>query len=377
MDIKCNRRQLAARLAAVSRFAPTRTALPMTGNTLLRAEEDQLTLTATDRTTTVSLEVPGAVVQGVGSMAVPARFLADLVKTLASEEVALRCQDGSLQIAADCFDTRVRGFAPDEFPVPPGEQTALVARIPAKSLAGAIRQVHPAAATDGSQPILTGMFIRLADDAVTLAAADGYRLAEAVVPLDSASVPTDVVVPAATMVRMARLLSGQTEPVEMLMSEANTPVTFRLTGGQVSVSAIEGCYPDYREVIPSTHNTRAVCDRQALLQAVRLANVFAADQGTVRLTIADGEQSQRTLTVGATSVEGGDNTTLMDADVSGGAISTRFTCCYLIDALSVLDEPQVALEFVDGRTAVVVRPVGAEQADQFMSVLMPVISVSD
>jgi len=252
-----------------------------------------------------------------------------------------------------------------------------VARIPAKPLARAIRQVHPAAATDQSQPILTGMFIRLADDAATLAAADGYRLAEAVVPLDSASVSTQVVVPAATMARMARLLSGQTEPVEMLMTEGNTPVTFRLTGGQVSVSAIEGHYPDYREVIPSTHNTRAVCDRQVLLQAVRLAKVFAADQGTVHLTIADGEQSQRTLTVGATSVEGGDNTTLMDADVSGGAISTRFTCCYLIDALSVLDEPQVALEFVDGRTAVVVRPVGAEQAGQFTSVLMPVISVSD
>jgi len=349
----------------------------MTGNTLLRAEEDQLTLTATDWTTTVSMEVPGAVVQEVGSIAVPARFLAHLVKTLASEEVALRCQDGSLQITADCFDIRVRGFAPDEFPVPPGEQMRTVARIPAKPLARAIRQVHPAATTDQSQPILTGMFIRLADDAATLAAADGYRLAEAVVPLDSASVSTEVVVPAVSMARMARLLSGQTEPVEMLMSEANRPVTFRLTGGQVSVSAIEGCYPDYREVIPSTHNTRAVCDRQALLQAARLAKVFAADQGTVHLSIPDGEQSQRTLTLGATSVEGGDSTTPMDADVTGGDISTRFICCYLIDALSVLDDPQVALEFVDQRTAVVVRPVGAEKAGQFMSVLTPVISVSD
>lgn len=74
------------------------------------------------------------------------------------------------------------------------------------------------------------------------------------------------------------------------------------------------------------------------------------------------------LTIMATSAELGDNVSEVDAAVDGEPIEIAFNAKYLIDVLSVINTPQVALETSNPSSPGVIRPVGDEN---FVHVIMP------
>ena len=135
---------------------------------------------------------------------------------------------------------------------------------------------------------------------------------------------------------------------------------------------LDATFPDYNAIVPRGFKTRAVLDTQAFLRTVRMAFLFARDAANaVRLQIipADGLKPG-TLTITATSAELGDNVSEMDALVEGEANEIAFNAKYLIDALSAIDTPQVALEATRSTLPGVIRPVGTGPED-YTQVIMP------
>jgi DNA polymerase-3 subunit beta len=74
------------------------------------------------------------------------------------------------------------------------------------------------------------------------------------------------------------------------------------------------------------------------------------------------------LEISATAAETGSNETVVDATVEGEAIEIAFNVRFLVDVLSVIDTPNVALETSTSSSPGVVRPVGM---DDFLHVVMP------
>jgi DNA polymerase-3 subunit beta len=127
---------------------------------------------------------------------------------------------------------------------------------------------------------------------------------------------------------------------------------------------IDGSFPDVRRIIPAAHKTRVVLGREELLQACRRAAIFARDVANiVTLRIEDGE-----LTVAADSSEAGQGSTRLVASVDGDGLEIAFNVRFLIDVLSALDTPQVALELNSATNPGIIRAVGD---DAFIHVVMP------
>ena len=74
------------------------------------------------------------------------------------------------------------------------------------------------------------------------------------------------------------------------------------------------------------------------------------------------------MVVSATSAETGDDVSELDATVEGDEIEIAFNVKYMIDVLSAIGTPQVALDTTTSSSPGVIRPVGDVD---FTHVIMP------
>jgi DNA polymerase III subunit beta len=358
---------LARGLSVVSRAVSARGTLPVLSNVLLRTEDAGLRLTATNLEIAMSYWVPGKI-DDDGALTVPARLMADVVSSLpASERVDIESEGATtLRLRCGRHQAHLRGIDAEEFPVIPVAGERPTTRIGQRALRAALGQVVFAAASDEARPILTGVLTRFEGDRLTLAAADNYRIAvKSMATLDPVE-ETSVVVPARSYQELARVLGDTDDSVDLILTPTKNQILFHLEGVDLVSRLIDGQFPNYQQVLPGSHTTRATVDRQELLNAVRLSALIASSSANVvKLRLAPDDS---TLTVAA-AADIGDTEAQVEAAVEGEDVTVAFNARYLQDALANLGSDQLALEFSGALSPGVIRPIGD---DDYVHVIMPV-----
>ncbi|HEX9045088.1 MAG TPA: DNA polymerase III subunit beta [Candidatus Limnocylindrales bacterium] len=372
MKLSVMQENLARGLQVVSRAVSTRSTLPVLGNVLLKTEDGGLKLTATNLEIGITYWVPGKI-EDDGATTVPAKLITDIVNSLpSSERVDLELQAAdTLHIRCGRFETHVKGIDADEFPAIPTAGERPTTRIPQRVLRQALEETTFAAASDEARPILTGVLARFEGDRLTLAAADNYRIAvKGITVLDPVE-DASLVIPARSLNELSRVLADVDDPVEIVLSPARNQVLFHLEGVDLVTRLIDGQFPNYQQVIPATHTTRAVLDREELHKAVRLAALIAsASANIVKIQVgADGDAG---VTVSA-NAEVGDNEGHVEAAVDGDGTTIAFNARYLTDVLGNVDAEQFAIELNGPLSPGVFKPVGDER---YVHVVMPVRTTS-
>ena len=205
---------------------------------------------------------------------------------------------------------------------------------------------------------------------LTLAAADGFRLAVYHVATAEAPAETvEVIVPARALQELSRLLADRDEPVALEINGARSTALFRLSDVELTAQLIQGTFPAYNQLIPAGYQTRATLDAGEFLREVKTAAVFARDgSGIVRLQVSGGGEGSGKLTISARAEEQGDHQGEMDADVEGEEAKIAFNSRYLQDVLQVLGGGRLALESTGPSNPGVLRPEGSEN---YIHVIMP------
>ena len=371
MKVSCQQENLAKGLSVVSRAVATRSTLPITANVLLKTENSRLKLAATNLEIALSYWV-GARVDEEGEITIPNRFLTPFVESLPNDRLELALTPRSRQVKIECGRNQatIGGMDADDFPPIPAVQADTVMRLDPQTLRKAIGQVVFAAATDDTRPVLTGVHMLAEGEKLTLAAADGFRLAVHYLALPQ---PVDekleIVVPARALIELSRLLGDADEPVEITVNAARTTVMFKLPMAEMVAQLLQGAFPDYNRLVPASYGTRAVVPVSEFLSGIRRASIFSREgSGIVRLQVAPGEEVlPGKLSVSAKAEETGGTDSEIDATVDGEAARIAFNSKYLQDVLGVM-EGQIALETSSPSLPGVLRPVGT---DNYIHVVMP------
>jgi DNA polymerase-3 subunit beta len=373
MKVSCLQENLAKGLSIVSRAVASRsTTLPVLSNILLSTDNSRLKLSATNLEIGINTWI-GAKVEQDGAVTVPARTFADLVNTLPPERIDLELSVRTQTLHLQCGRTEanIKGIDAQEFPLIPTPEGTGQILIEADNLAKMVNQVAFAAATDESRPMLTGVLTKFDQDHVTMAAADGFRLSVRSTDLENrVAEPVEVLIPARALTELARIIGDQEDPVEITITPTRNQVLFHLTNTDLVAQLIDLQFPDYEQIIPKRHSTRTVADVTELLKAGRAANIFAREAAnTARLHVVPGDElTPGQITVAARSDETGDNLAEIDATVEGEEIEIAFNIRYLLDVLSVVETPQVALETTTANSPGVIKPIGDSD---FIHVIMP------
>lgn len=370
MKLSCLQENLNKGLGIVGRAVATRTTLPITQNVLLATDQSRLKLAATNLEMAITYWT-GAKVEEEGAITIPARLLSEFISSLPNDHINMTLTQHSLQLKCARFEARINGLDAEDFPPIPQVSDGIATKIEAESLRKGISQVAFAAATEESRPVLTGVQAEFDGDKLTLAAADGFRLAVHNAPLLSpVSDKTAAIIPARALNELNRFLSDQEEPVEIILNQQKSQALFRLKNIEMVSQLIQGAFPNYSQLIPESYTTRAVVDVAEFLRATRMASIFARDgSGIVRLIITPGtELTPGKLNISARAEEIGDNVGEIDALIDGEPAKIAFNAKYLSEVLSVLHQNQVALETTTSSSPGVLRPVGV---DNYIHIVMP------
>src|SRR5439155_642610 len=139
--------------------------------------------------------------------------------------------------------------------------------VPARSTLPQASHVQFEAAADDTRPVLTGVHTLAEGRELTLAAADGFRLAVHTLQLKQ-DVPekVEVIIPARALREIERLITDESEEVEMAINGARSQVMFKLPDVEVVATLIQGTFPNYGQLIPQSYATRTIIEMRQFLQ---------------------------------------------------------------------------------------------------------------
>lgn len=375
MKLSCLQENLSKALSIVGRAVATTTTLPIAKNILIATDQSRLKLAATNLEIAISCWI-GAKIEKEGAITLPARYLTDFVNSLPNERIDMILNKSVLEIVCGRYDAKINGLAAEDFPPIPNVEDGVKTSIEAEVLKQGITQVAFAAATEESRPVLTGVLAEFEEAKVTLAAADGFRLAVyKAATLEQVKERVGVIIPAKTLNELSRFITESEEPVVIVINKQKSQAIFKVKAKEnkdihLVTQLIQGNFPNYAQLIPQSYETRAVMDVSEFLRATKMASVFARDgSGIVRLIITPGSDvTSGKVEITAKAEEIGDNRSDIDAMIDGNPAKIAFNARYLTDVLSVVRQKQVALETTSPSSPGVIRPVGI---DNYVHVVMP------
>ena len=374
MKITCKQQDLSHGLSAVSHAVSNRSTLPILANILLATDHGRLKLSATNLEIGINCWVD-AQVHEEGTTTVPAKLLTDFVNSLSPSSVDITVPEDSnkINIKSEGSSANIKGLDASEFPlIPSAEGGEPPVVIDAAQLKEMINEVAFAASEDESRPVFTGVLVQVGNEKLTFAAADAFRLAVRIAPLPGDDFTReDILIPARTLTGLARILPSE-GTVQMIVTPNRSQVLFHTDQLDLVSRLIEGSFPNYHQIIPRDHTTRAVVETKTFAARVKSAALFARDSSNItRVKINPGDSGglePGSVIVEATAEDLGDNVGVLNAAVDGPEQQIIFNVKYLADVLSVIGTPEVAIEVNAATKPGVIKPVGP--AD-YTYVIMP------
>jgi DNA polymerase III subunit beta len=360
VKFRCERDDLGDALATAGRAASGRTGLPVLGGVRLVLRGDELELTGTDLELTIQVRrtVHG---ESDGAAILPARLVADIVRSLPTGGVSVSAGTDEVHISAERSQFIIRPQVAEDFPrlaTPPEEGVT----IPAAAFGEALRQVVRAASTDESRPLLTGVLFTTEESGLRLVATDSYRLAVRDIPGVSVLEPGQkVLVPGRALSELVRVLPATGE-VTLRLGEREA--TFDVGDTRMTTRLIEGEFPNYRQLIPSSYPNRLTVGRDALIDGIRRVKLLARDATPIRLGLGP-----ETLELTAVAQDIGNASESLDARYDGAEMTVAFNPDYLSAGVEAVSGDEVQLDTLDALKPAVLR---APDDVAFLYLLMPV-----
>ncbi len=370
MEITVSRGELLRELTATQSVVERKTTIPILSNFLLEAENDKLTLTATDldqaiRTSaTVKVKKPGA-------CTVPARKLYDYIKLLPEGEISIKLLENHwVQIKLGRSNTKIVGMARANYPQVPEFPTTSALTLSAVALKTLIARTIFAISNEESRYTLNGALLVIKAESLAMVATDGHRLSfvekinENVAGISGEK---RVLIPRKALDELRQLLSvSDAETVEFADDEHT--LYFRVGHRSLSSRKLNGQFPNYEAVMPRDNTKFVIVAANELSQAIQRVAQFADERsGAIRMKMESNE-----LKISSQSNEAGESEDTIDTPYTGDALTVGFNSGYMLDFLKALsNEGEVRLEFKDAQSAGQMRPEDPDAEYKYRYVLMP------
>jgi len=358
----------------------TNNAVPIVENVLFEVKSKKLQLTATDLETTITTELELSDSDADGSIVVPAKILLETLKSMPDVPVIFEIsEEFGIEITADESNYKLAGFDPEDFPEKPTLKNSSSFEISANILGNAIsRIIFAVAADDNMRPVLTGVLCEIQPEDIIFVATDAHRLARYRNTQLKTGLEASFIIPKKPMLLLKNILQSYQKPVRIDYSKEK--VAFQLDELYIVSKLIEGTYPNWKGVIPTSNNNVLTIERLPFLQKVRSVSPYASrtthqvrlkiSAASMHLTAEDIDASSKATAMLACNFEAENKE---DADFEIG-----FSSKFLQDVLSSLDSNEIVMQLSQPSRAGLVLPVdeGKNDEEDILMLLMPVM-ISD
>lgn len=364
MKISIEREPLVDALGRMVPIASRRSPLPILANVCLRADnEDHLTLDVSDLETGMRINLTSCQVTEPGSICLDAKKLFEITKTMSGELVDITSNEQSRATITSGNSTfNLEGLDGKGFPIWDVGDSDLTITVPKLTLASAIQKTVFAASTDDSRFNLNATLWEIQDGSMKFVATDGHRLG---IVYDVSLVLADdmrMLVPKKAMLAIRKFIERTETPVDIEVEKKF--ITISTGNSTLRCRLIDGDYPDYLKVMPSSPGQSVVIDRLAFLKSLNMVRLMTSDRNRgVTIEIQPG-----TMTMRSNHPELGTAEDVLSVDFDGAPIELIANVEYLIDGLGVIETEQVKMEYVKDGSPLILRPV---DVNGYFNLVMP------
>ena len=303
---------------------------------------DEITLSGSDLETSAKAKFKAEISQK-GKVLVPGKLLAEISRSLPAKPVTFNLEGSRVLVTAGSAKFTLPTLPLVEYPALPELPTAS-GSLNSDLFATAVNQVAIAAGKDDSLPTLTGVFVEINKNQITLAATDRYRLAvrELTWSAQDANIETTSLLRARTLADAAKSLIG-TSQVTIALAPANTNeklVGFISEGKTMTSRVLDGSFPPFRHLLPTESTADAIIEVAPFLDSVRRVALVTDKTVPLRLNF-----SNNSLQLEAGTGDEAQASEKLDINYKGEDINIAFNPTFLTDGLTAINTAFVHITF--------------------------------
>ncbi|MBK8981793.1 MAG: DNA polymerase III subunit beta [Ignavibacteria bacterium] len=363
-------------LSKVITVVPNRSPLPILDNILFQLEGNKLQMTSSDleifmRT---ELDVKGG---GDGSVAVPAKRLLDITRTLTTEKLDFDVNEKNrITIKSKRGKFTLGGEPSDEFPLPEEKKDMNKIEIKGPVIKRFLSKIIHAVNTDEMRRNMAGVLTEVSADQIKIVATDGFRLGKIIKTDFKHEADTDekIVIPYKTAQHILRLNNNEDTVIEY--DDHDLKISFDSI--TIYSKLIDDTFPNYENVIPPDNDKILRISKHAFSDSLVRALIFA-DVITKRVRL---EITASSLQIKADNPEIGSegeetidcsfNSKTGTEDFDKTPFVIAFNAGYLLDAVSQMETEELNISFGNPSKAAIITPTEQKPGEDFIELIMPV-----
>ena len=372
MKFKIAASLLSERLQILAKIVPAKPSSPIMSYFLFELQGNMLTLTATDGDTTLvsTLAVDDASEDGRAAFLVKNT---DIIKELGEQTIAFKMDPSSYKVdlVSETGKYEFVGAPADEFPQHRTlSDNAITLEAPAQLLADGITMTSFAVAPpEDIRPIMGGIFFDAASgEGVNMVATDAHKLARFHIDDITISEPSAFVMPAKPANVLRTLLSAEGDARISVRFDGNS-IYCKTSKYWIITRQIEGKYPAYSSVIPTSNPIEVIVDRALLLSAVRRVDLCSSASSLLRFQVSKGSLTIVTQDIDY-SVAGQET---LPCQYEGDEIVIGFKAPLVKEMLGILDAQDVMIQMNDAAHPGLFIPYQKKEGCDVLMLLMPMM----
>lgn len=367
MKFKCSKEDLIKGLNSVSKTVASKTTLPIQEGILIETAGNSIRLITNDLEIGTEY-ILSAEIENTGVAVVDMKTFNEIIRKIESLEITFEEKNGVFAIKSTSGVFKLQTMNTDEYKRLPVFNVEKQIEISQKIFKDMVKKTVFATSVDMNRPVYTGVLVTVSGNVINLVAIDGFRMAIKKELLENYTNDFKAIIPAKVLTEVIKTLEDE-EDKKVKIGVNRNQALFEMDECTVVSRIIDGEFLNYNNVLPAESDTKVTINRKQFLEAIERVAIFSRDVSEkdkkvpVKLSI-----QMDSIEVSCISVTG-DAKEVVNSLVEGKTLDIGFNPRYLIEALRVIEDEEIQMEFSTNVSPLVIKPLAG---NTYIYMVLPV-----
>lgn len=390
MRLAIEKKELIRYIQNLTGIVSSKTTSPILTNYLIEvdAKKSEVKITASDLEITADVRFNAAVSEG-GTIAVSAKNFNDIISSMPDAVIDLWKTEDLLMIQCNKIDFNILCADHTLFPILPEPDMEKATLVNSEIFNNMISKTAFAVSTDINRAVLTGVCWKIMEKTNLMAATDGRKVAEIIVPNsseikaearesgDEASIFQDAyadqilekVIPVKTLNFLQKIYDPSLKEMKVLMDR--NKIVFSYGSFTVISNVIEHKYPEYQKAFMSDLPNQLTVNTEILRSAIRRVSLVAPDDNyRIRFEL-DSDHFE----ISTNNSDTGDAKESIETfEYKGSSTSISFNFRYMLSILDAIDTEKVCIKLGGSKEPMMIYNEPPQEDKKITFLLMPLRS---
>lgn len=362
MYIECNIKDIQKTISFAEKVSSKNSTLPALETIVFDVKNNSCDIRATNLSLGFNGTLPASV-KKEGIVSVKANTIASVILNLNDEGiVTIEELDGFLVISTKNTTAKCLVLPSDDFPIIPfgGDESFSINK---DNFINLLKSTFWSASQSEIKPEMSCVYIYGDNKQMIAVATDGYRLAEKRISFNELSTP--FLIPIKNIPDIIKIVSDWGD--DLVVNYTKNQLTFSDIKNQylLSTRLVDGQFPDYKQIIPTSNTTKVVVLKDDVLKNIRLTNAFIDKFNHIRFNV---DSANKNLSIYAGSNESGEIDSIIPANIEGDGLIINFNYKYFLECFNSVNEQSIVLNLTTPNKPMIIN--GLNNQD-FLYLVMP------